>query len=161
MPQIKNQAELQQVIEKLAEEALEKIADRVLTEFQRDYIAKYVYIDSPKMYQRTFDFLRAWDWTPVKKEIMTLSKTMWYNPGKVSPDIDKYQHGSIYSRPEIVISSLMDILNKQGRSSSLWLSNGVNRKEAYFDKFIEDFFDGGRLEKIITQEFSKRGFKKV
>ena len=145
-------------MQKLAGEAIEAVADRVLTEFQRDYIAKYVYTDSPSMYQRTYDFIRAWDWTPLKIEITKLTKEMWYNPGKVDPNIDKYQHGSIYSTPEIVIASLMDILNKTGRSSSLWLSNGVDRKEAYFDKFLEDFFAGGKLERIVFQEFTKRGF---
>ena len=147
-------------MEQLAGQALEAVADRVLTEFQRDYIAKYVYTDDPQAYQRTFDFIRAWEWGPTKREIMKISKTMWYNPGVLHPNIDKFQHGSIYSRPEIVIASLMDILNKEGRSSSLWLSNGVDRKEAYFDKFIEDFFDGGKLERIIFQEFTKRGFRK-
>ena len=76
-------------MQKLAGEALEAVADRVLTEFQRDYIAKYVYTDSPSLYQRTYDFVRAWDWTPLKIELMKLSKTMWYNPGKVDPNIDK------------------------------------------------------------------------
>ena len=158
MPQITNDQQLNQVMQKLAGEALEAVADRVLTEFQRDYVAKYAYTDSPAMYQRTYDFLRAWDWTPLKKELMRLSKEMWYNPGKVDANIDKYQHGSIYSTPEIISASLMKILNKAGRSSSLWLSNGVDRKEAYWEKFLEDFFAGGKLERIIFQEFSKRGF---
>lgn len=148
-------------METLAEQALEKAADRILTEFQRDYIAKYVYTNSPQMYQRTYDFLRAWDWTPIKRELKSISKTMWYNPGKVDTNIDKYQHGSIYSTPPSVISSLMEILDKKGRSSSLWLSNGVNRKEAYWQKFIEDFVEGGRMNKILTEEFKKVGLKKI
>lgn len=150
--------ELNQLMQKLAGEAIEAAADRILTEFQRDYIAKYAYTDDPKMYERTHDFLRSWDWTPLKRELMKISKTMWYNPGKMGYDIDKFQHGSVYSTPPVVITSLMDILNKKGRSSSLWLSNGVDRKEAYFDKFLEDFFAGGKLERIIFQEFTKRGF---
>jgi hypothetical protein len=156
-------------MEEATEKALERIADRVLKKFKNDYVLKYAYIDNPKKYERTMDFLNAWDWTPLRKEFKTLSKTMWYNPGKVHPkvadprsgDEPYFQHGSIYSRPEIVIASLMEILDKKGRSSSLWLSNGVNRKEAYFQKFLEDFFDGGMLSKIVSEEFIKVGFRKI
>ena len=48
-------------MEKLATKAIERATDRILTEFQRDYIAEYVYIDNVKMYDRTYDFIRAWD----------------------------------------------------------------------------------------------------
>lgn len=158
---IKNEQELKKLMESLAGEAIEKATDRILTEFQRDYIAEYVYINNPKMYERTFDFVRAWDWTPIRKEMNKISTTMWYNAGKMDYNIDKFQHGSIYSRPEVVIASLMEILDKKGRSSSLWLSNGVNRKEAYFQKFIKDFFEGGKLNKILSEEFKKVGFTKI
>ena len=54
----------------------------------------------------------------------------------------------------------MEILDKKGRTSSLWLSNNTNRKEAYWQKFIEDMFDGGELSKIIEEEFRLVGFIK-
>ena len=148
-------------MEKLATKAIERATDRILTEFQRDYITEYVYTDNVKMYERTYDFIRAWDWTPIKKEINKVSTMMWYNAGKMDFNLDKFQHGSKYSTPESVIASLMEILDKKGRSSSLWLSNGVNRKEAYFQKFIEDFFKGGRLERILSEELEKVGFSKL
>ena len=159
--EIKNEQGLKKVMEKLVDEALEDASDEVIEIFKKDYILKYVYIDNPKMYQRTNDFLNAWNWTPIKKEINKISKEMWYNPGMMSSNIDLYQHGSVYSRPPVVIASLMEILDKAGRSSSLWLSNGVDRKEPYWKKFIEDMFKGGMLDKILAKHFSKRGFVKI
>lgn len=164
MPTIKNEGELKSIMEQKASEALERVAKRVIDIFKKDYILKYVYTDNPKQYTATFDFLNAWNWTPLKKEITKISKEMWYNPDLMfHSDISdgKYQHGSKYGSPPLAIKELMEILDKTGRSSSLFLSNGVNRKGAYFKEFENDMFGGGMLEKIITEEFSKVGFVKI
>lgn len=161
--EIKNESDLTRILEKLAGEAIEKASKKVIDKFKKDYVLKYVYDTNPKAYERTWDFLNAWDWTPLKKEIKRISKEMWFNPGKIThTNIDDgfYQHGSKYSKPEIVIASIMEILDKKGRTSSLWLSNNTNRKEAYWQKFIEDMFDGGELSKIIEEEFRLVGFIK-
>lgn len=162
--EIRNEQDLKSLMEKLAGEALEKAANDVIEKFKKDYILKYVYDTDPESYRRTWDFLNAWDWTDLKRDLKTISKEMWFNPGKITHiNIDDgfYQHGSIYSRPPIVSASIMEILNKKGRPSSLWLSNNTNRKEAYWDKFIEDMFKGGELDRILTKRFSEKGFVKI
>lgn len=148
-------------IEFVVIQILDAITERVIRIFKNEYILKYVYIPNPKMYERTMNFLDAWEWTPTKKQGARIIREMFYNPDVVKANIPKYQHGSIYSTPEDVSHLLMEILDKRGRSSSLWLSNGVNRKEAYFKKFIADMLSGGELSKIMDEEFIKRGFIKA
>ena len=161
--EIRTEDELKSLLEKAAGEALEKTSKRVIKILKEDYIMKYVYDKDPVKYRRTWDFLDAWDFTPLEKDIKKISTELWFNPGRiihVNIDKDFYQHGSIYSRPEIVMASIMEILDKKGRTSSLWLSNNTNRKEAYWKKFIKDMFSGGMLSKILEEEFLAVGFSK-
>jgi len=159
MPQIKNDQDLQRVMEKAANDALEDSASEILNVFINQYVLKYAYIKSPQQYERTNEFVKSWDWTPTKRELFKLSKEMFYDYEKNMPtfNMKKFQHGSKYSSPEDVIHNLMDILNTKN-ASSLWLS--VTRDAPYWDTFINDMF-GGTLDKIITKHLKKAGFVKI
>lgn len=161
MPQtITNEGQLKAIIERLAEEALEAVADRVLKKFKEDFVEPIVLNSHGpnSVYEKTGQFEDAWEWTALKKDLKTLSKEMWYNPSKMTLDRKNFVHGSNYP-PNDARTELMDILNKSGYSSSLWVS--VRRPAPYWDVFILAAFQGGLLSKIINEEFSKRGFKKV
>ena len=164
MPDITNDAQLVQIMESAATEAMEAIADIVLEKFKNDYLMRYVYLDHEPnvMYQDSFEFRDAWNWTPIRKETMTLAKEMWYNPGMLLFDMDSFKHGSLYSTPPDARAGLMDILNKEGRSSSLWLSStSEGRTHAYWTEFIDSFVESGDMERIVTAEFEKRGFTRI
>lgn len=163
---IRNEQEFVTMMEKLLREVLDGITKEVIDIFKEKYIRRYVY-SSPdshgpnKMYhggtrKPTYEFEGAWSWTPIKKQLETLSTEMWFNPSKLTFDDSTFRHGSIYSTPEDVRASLMDILNKEGYSSSLWLS--VKRKEAYWNKFLEDMFSSGELGRIVSKHFLSKGF---
>jgi hypothetical protein len=167
MTDIRNETQLVGVLEMVLAEVLEQTADEVLEIFKRDYLMKYVYeshmpnvIYHENSRKPTYEFLNAWDWTGIRKTIKTLSKELFYNAGKLSFNEETFLHGSIYSTPEDVRASLMDILNKKGRSSSLWLSSTAIRPVAYWDKFIDDFIVGGQLDKILTKYFAINGIRK-
>jgi hypothetical protein len=168
MPDIRNQTELNLLLEKIAEEAIEATADEVLEIFRRDYILKYVYeshmpnqVYHNKTRKATFEFRDAWEWTMLKKVANTLMKELWYNPATLGHDITTYLHGSKYSSPEDVRENLMDILNKTGRSSRLWLSSTAVRPVAYWDKFLSDMVDSGKLKTILDKQFSNRGVSRL
>jgi uncharacterized phage-associated protein len=163
---IRSEQELIAIMEQKAGEAMEAAADEIHELFQREYVLKHVYdshggnmVYHAGMGQPTLEFMEAWVWTPLRKEASRLVKEMWYNPSTMSFNIDTFLHGSKYSRPENVKASLMDILNKKGYSSSLWLS--VYRPIAYWDKFISDMFDNGKLERILSKHFLEKGFTKI
>lgn len=143
----------------LAEEALEEIAEEVLDLFKKEYISRYAYISNPQLYERTMQFRESWKWTELKKFVKTLSKEMYYDPSGMTFNPEKFQHGSKYSTPPDVRDNLMDILNKKGYSSSLWLS--VYRETPYWDRFIADMFQGGALDKIIDKHFRSKGFIRI
>jgi uncharacterized phage-associated protein len=150
-------------MEERATEALEKIAGRVLEIFKKDFVRKLVYQShgTNKVYKPTYEFEKAWQWTPLKKQVMTLSKEMYYNPIGMTLDRDNFIHGSNFpkSSPSDARKNLADILNKSGKSSSLWVS--VSRPVPYWDVFILAAFQGGMLSKIVNEEFTKVGFKRV
>ena len=160
MPAIQNESQLQQIMEKLASEALEVVADRVLKKFKEEFVEPIIFKSHGpnSVYERTGEFENSWEWTALKKDLKTLSKEMWYNPSKMTLDRKNFVHGSNYP-PNDARKELMDILNKSGYSSSLWVS--VKRPAPYWDAFILAAFQGGMLSKVISEEFSKRGFKKM
>ena len=147
-------------MEKLATEAVEEATKEILDIFKREYVLKYVYIDNPREYERTNEFLNSFEWTTLRKISNVIVTEMFYNPDNLPTfNADKFQHGSRFSTPEDVRDNLMHILNKKGYSSSLWLS--VYRDTPYWDEFIKDMFSGGELDKIITKHFVAKGFSKI
>jgi hypothetical protein len=146
--------------------AIEDATKEILKEFRENYIRKFVY-EGHKSNVRyhndtkkpTYQFLNAWKWTEIKRATNSLVTELFYNPDMLGFDSSTFLHGSIYSRPNDVRETLMDILNKSGRSSSLWLS--VSRNTPYWDRFLEDMFNGGKLERILTKHFKNLGFRKV
>lgn len=160
MPTIKDEGELKRILEKEAESAIEDASKEVLQILKKDYILKYAYTKSPKVYRRTMEFLDSFDWGEIKSSINTLTREMSYRSENLpSYDPEKFVHGSFIGNPNDARENLADILNKTGFSSSLWIS--VERKRAYWDEFINEMFSGGRLEKILRKHFLNHGFSVV
>ena len=164
MATIKNESELLSVMEEAAREALEAVTEEVLRLFKSAYIRKYVYGSHGKniVYydgsrKPTYEFEDAWVWTEIKKQLKSLVTTMWYDPSNMKFHMNTFLHGSKYSTPPDVRDNLPAIL--EGKQSSLWLS--VYRPIKFYEKFIEDMFDKGELEKIIIKHFEANGFKKI
>jgi len=153
-----NQVQLELEIEKKFAKALETIADDVLKIFKADYIDKFAYIKNPKMYERTGEFREAWLFSPLKKQLMTLSKELYYDPSKLKTfKPETYIHGSLFSNPNDIRETLPSIL--EGKQSSAFLS--VSRTIKFWDWFVGAMIHGGQLEKIITKHMSSAGFRKI
>ena len=158
-----SQDDLLRIMRQKAVKALEKITKEVIEIFKKDYVMAMVYnshLPNVKYYNNTrmptYEFLDAWDWSQIKDEVTRLSTEMWFDSNKLGFNSNAFLHGSRYSTPEDVRENLMDILNKRGYSSSLWIS--VKRPKAYWDEFIKAMFNKGDLEKIITKHFISEGF---
>ena len=164
---VTNQNELLNIMKVAATKALNGITKEVIDIFKEEYIMKMIYeqhMPNVKYHADTrtptYEFKNAWDWTPIKDDVTKLSTMLWYNPDKLNFNNETFLHGSVYSTPEDVRASLMIILDKRGRSSSLWLSSTANRKKAYWQEFIKTMFDNGGLTKIVTRHFLANGFIK-
>lgn len=171
---ISNENELIKVMKEAVRKALDGVTKDVLQIFREEYIMKMVYeehIPNSRYYNNsrtpTYEFKDAWDWSAIREDVKELSTQLWYDGSTLSFDEigddwrnDTYLHGSRYSTPPDVRMHLMDILNKKGRSSSLWLSSTAVRKRAYWTEFIKDMITRGELEKIVTKHFVANGFIK-
>ena len=163
---IQNQADLSSVIENQARKAIEEATEEVLDLFKEKYVQAMVYDSHEpnkdyynKSKTPTGEFKEAWLWTDIKKSANRLITTFFYNPSLLSHDAPTFLHGSTFGSPTDAREDLAAILNKTGPSSSHWIS--VIRPQAYFDEFIQDMFDNGDLEKILTKYFVKYGFTPI
>jgi len=171
-----NIGQIQAEMEKIAELVIRETTKEVLEDFKEDYIQKYVYDDHEpnKVYSnpKGQEFKNAWEWEDIKKSANTISSTMFYNWKKMS-NIPHYFTGSDYSGfgggVEIGIHGsnvgrwdsderpyLAETLNKSGFSSGLWVS--VERKEGqYWNRFISDYVQSGKLKRVIDKHAKKHG----
>jgi hypothetical protein len=154
------------LVEQRAREAIEGASKEILEIFKKDYVQKMVYDSHGKNVRYyadtgrpTGEFKDAWEWTPIERNINSLVTELFYNPELMSFDASKFLHGSKYGDPQDATGDLDVILNKAGRSSSLWLS--VDRPVAYFDEFIREIFDSGEMKRILVNHFVENGFIEV
>lgn len=158
MTEVRNDKQVENMLRKLAEEALDATAVEVLDIFLKKYIWKFAYIKNPKMYQRTKEFADAWEFKDLRVSAKVIAKELWYNPDKVPTFAPKrFIHGSKYSSPTDIRKNLPAIL--EGKQSSLWIS--VNRKNKFWQVFISDMTSRGELHRIIFKNFSAKGFKRA
>jgi len=160
---ITNENQLLNLMRERTNLALTKASKEVLEIFKEKYIMEFAYIDDPKKYERTWEFKNAWTFTDVKEETLRLLTELWYDSSKIKTfDLEadapyKYIHGSQYSTPNYVGANLPAVL--EGKKSKLWLS--VNRNVNFWEKFIEDMFSGGELDRILTKHFLAAGFART
>lgn len=165
---INNPQQLQSAMERAVRRMLDSASKEILEEFKEEYIQKYVY-DSHgknKVYQNPNgqEFKESWEWTGIQKLSDELVTTMWYNYSKMSTNPGAFGlvgiHGSNVEgwspdeRPY-----LAETLDKTGYSSSLWVS--VKRPVAYWQKFIQDMFNAGKLQKILEKHARANGLVPV
>lgn len=144
-------------MQKNAEKAIEGAAEEILKEFQQKYIWGMAYISSPKQYERTGELSEAFHFSDLKVEATRLSTELFYDVSKMKTfDPVKFIHGSKYSSPSDIRNNLPAIL--EGKRSSLWLS--VDRNGKFWESFIQEAFQGGLLNRIMSKHFLSNGFRK-
>ena len=156
MKTISNPEQLKKIMEQKLTLVLNNAAEEILEEF-KDYVQKYVYdnhgdnsvYDNPKGQE----FKNNWEWTPIRKQALELSKTMFFNWEELSnrPDYfkdDPYNgkvygiHGSmVRDEDRDVRKYLPAILDKPLASSS---GISVFRPQQYWKMFTQDMFNGGK-----------------
>lgn len=147
---IRDEKTLVAVLEGKIGEAIEKATKRILKIFQTEYIMGYAYRKRGlgSVYKPTWQFYKAWDWTPIKKEISRIVTELWYDSSGVEYDEDTYSHGSPFSTPNDVSNIMPEIL--EGKRSRIYFS--VEKKGDFWDLFIRAMFDKGEIKKILKEE---------
>ncbi len=155
MPLIKSQQEILSIMKSKTKAAIEGATEEILQIFKESYLKEFAYVDTPKQYERTYEFLNAWEFSEILERTTTLVTQLAYHPEKMSTfNPHKFQHGSKYSKPNDIREILPAIL--EGKQSSLWIS--VSRPVKFWDRFISDMVKGGKLDTILSKHFKQNGF---
>jgi len=177
---LKNQKDLEILLEKVAEEIIEEVAEDVM-ENLRSQILDNVYTiaswyapdDNMKPTgEPTWEFLNSWNWKPLKKTLKTMSKKLFYDYAGtgMSNNSRRWIHGSPIPGYADSRKNLEDILNNKftgynyGPTSSLVDGAGnyfSHERTPYWESFIRDMIDNGGLEILFDIAFYKRGFVKT
>lgn len=144
----------------MVRKAIEQTTEKVLDLFQKKYLMKFAYYAGgnntryhDETGEPTWEFYKAWDWTPIRKKINSLVTELWYDSSDVNYEPVGFAHGSKYSNPHDVSENLPAIL--EGKQSRLWMS--VPRRGKFWQEFIADMFDGGKLDKMLRAELKAAG----
>lgn len=135
----------------IAKEVVEEVTEKMLLRLKEN-IMKYVYLaQNNNIYayggrRPTYQFYRAWDFTPMKNYGKKIVTQLYYNPQDMDYDPDNFIHGN--ERYGDARKTLMDILNVKGNTNK-----GAGHpflykytSAPYWDNTIKEFFDRRRIE---------------
>lgn len=155
-----SEQQLNQILEQKIRSVLKNASKEILEEFKQNYIIPYVYKNhgENKEYEPTMEFENSWEWTNIEKKAGELVSEMWSNPGKMNFNPTAYsdvgEHGSTFGKPNDVRMYMDEILNKDLSSS---LHTSVYRPEQYWDEFLSQFVEGGKLQALINKHCLSEG----
>jgi len=165
---IHNIGEIEAIMENLAREIIEIVAEQVLKDFQNDYIAK-VMKPQPNFYRanrnRSPSFISSWEWTKLKKDATSISKTMFYNYEKTKSSPHYFDrlnppykgfgiHGSEHPSSNDVREFMPDIMNQEHVSDA---PVTFDRPFAYWTQFIIQYVEGGKLKQLVDRTAKSKG----
>lgn len=155
MPILRNEQEIISVLRAKTRDAIESATKEILDIFKESYLKEFAYIDTPEKYERTYEFLNAWEFSEIMERTKSIVTELAFHPENMHTfNPAKFIHGSKYSNPEDIRDILPEIL--EGKQSRLWIS--VSRPVKFWQRFISDMVKGGELEKILSRHFKQNGF---
>jgi hypothetical protein len=182
MADIKNEAEMLALLERVTTEIIQEVSQQVLGDL-RISIRKFAYNDDPlgegigqgipnrKYLGGEFDgisetqitpglpsgeFLDSWEFTPLVKTVNTITATLFNNWETMEFDADQYKHGSkLWGDAR---QFLQEILNERKEAYSGWTSSWAWKYIAYgyWDEFIKEMYDKGKISKYFRDAANKR-----
>lgn len=151
---------------RIVTQVIEATTKEVLDRFKKEYIQKYVYdAHEPTVYYNPDSegrFYDAWEWTAIERSATKISSEMFMNPSSMNHEMtvegftntENYSigiHGSRGFGNTDARESMDIILNEtdSSKASPLWLT--VVRPIGYWDIFISDFVNGGKLKQVVDK----------
>ncbi len=154
---INTYAELENQMNKICESVINSVSDRMLQDL-KDIIKRDTYGSHGRnvVYESTYEFLNAWEWTPIKQATKTLSAELFYHWQNMRTEPTSYTHVDYVSGADNR-ERLADILNIQG----LEPGNPIAVfRYSFWNEYILNMFISGKIDSYFTQEFSKFNIKK-
>jgi hypothetical protein len=159
-----NESMLTQALNSIAQIAIVNVSDKVLKQLQDD-IKRDVYEHSyfPNFYYvggsgiPTFDFLRAWKWDAMKRDIMSATRELFYDYFNMIYDGENYIHGN---RTTDRREELAEDLNVSGSALNQDF-NTRKQRAPFWSNFLYEMFQEGQLETWFDEELLNLGFIKI
>lgn len=161
-----NLGQIQKEMEKIAELVIRRTTEEILNRFVEDYV-KGVYKNNPSVYSNGgTKFFEAWEWEEIKKSATQISSTMFYNDKKTESIPNAFDdmenlpyygfgiHGSEHWKTDDVRELMPAIMNEDIKSTH---PITYDRPYKYWDKFISDFVNGGKLKSLVNRIAKENG----
>jgi hypothetical protein len=108
------------------------------------------------VYDPSYEFLNAWEWTPVQKAMKSVSTELFYNWREMKTDPATYKHVDYISGADNR-ERLASILNIQG----LEPGNPIAVfRYSFWNEYILDMGMGGKAMSYFDREFGKFNIKR-
>lgn len=132
--------------------AMEYVADKILAENEKDVMESFYNRYQPTEYDRSYQFVNAWDFDDIQMTDRTASMEFGISPDKMEYDPDDYLHGSYASGD--AREYLVDILY-DGVWGGLFGDGPWRRKSRAFDILVN------KLDKDKFDRWMKTGMKRA
>lgn len=157
MPKIlaRNESEASNIIMPRIRKAVEEVADKILDENYKDVRDLFYAQYQPKYYERSMDFLDAWDFDPIEQHGNTISAEFGFSPSMMTSIPEEFQHGSPVSGD--IREYLADIIY-DGVWGDLFGEGAWQRKSTAFDTLVNTL-DKSKFDKWMKSAFNNNGLR--
>jgi len=154
---ISTYSELENQMNKICESVVDSVSELMLRDL-KEIIKKETYGSHGRnvVYESTFEFLEAWEWTPIRKATKELSRQLFYHWQTLKTNPATYTHVDYISGRDNR-EQLAEILNINGMEPGNPIA--VFRY-SFWNSYIVNMFLGGDILKYFDQEFGKLGIKR-
>lgn len=109
----------------------------------------------------SYEFLdKPWKWREIDKTITSITKELYYDGGAMSIDPKGWKHFSNvpgWGDSRNYLAAILNELHDDPYTSSMMWGNRhfSHARRKYWDNFVEDLFDRGKLTKYFDDAFRK------
>lgn len=149
---IEAQNALKEAISRTSERVSKILADQIDRDVYKSHGANSWYHDFTSV--PTYEFRdKAWEWSPaVMGAIGDVVSELAYKPNNIEFDEGTWKHGSPIKGWGDAREYLANILNQEGKKSSLSMTVDRPSDARFWDNFLKQMFDNKVIEKILKQE---------
>ena len=156
MPVYDTSESLTEAIEGGVRSAVKDAGQELLEILQEDYIDRYVYGRRNIWYTPTGQFRASWRKRTNKIAPYMYESEVYYNPsGVMFENSEGWEHYSKFKRYGGAVEELDKILNVVGSTvytEEYPMYRWNKRREAYWDSFTTEVYDGGKAERILNKK---------
>lgn len=158
---------MQEICEKVIENVSFKVMQNLTQRINKDVYTtpNSWYLNGSK--RPSFEFRDiAWKWKNIQKITNSLTRELFYDWEAMSTDPEGWQHfsnakGKYHGDSRPYLAAILNELHDSPYTSSMMFGERhfSHARSKFWDNFIDDLFNNGKLDKYFRSEFAKYGIK--